>query len=151
MVGKNPGAFHEFHECPVHWTEHCQSLMNNIADLIQRVYFQQYKQDRGSGKRQFGSGSKGERQEKNEEELVQKKKKEILVIFQKSGISNSEAHLRAATALRFELMEVIEQEEPPPMPDMTFTREDYKGVSYPHSNPLVMAVDIVDQSVHRVC
>ena len=36
------------------------------------------------------------------------------------------------------------------MPDTTFTMEDCRGVSYPHSGPLVMVVDIADQSVYRV-
>ena len=36
------------------------------------------------------------------------------------------------------------------MLDMTFNREDCRGVSYPHSDPLVMVVDIADQSVHKV-
>ena len=58
--------------------------------------------------------------------------------------------MRAATAPRLELMEVTEQEEPPSMLDVTFTREDCKGVSFSHSNPLVMVVDIADHSVHRV-
>ena len=62
----------------------------------------------------------------------------------------SEVNLRAATAPSLVLMEVIEQEEPPPMLDMTFTREDCRRVSYPHSDPLEMVVDIADQSVHRV-
>src|SRR5688572_9480592 len=101
--------------------------MINIEDLIQRGYFQQYKQEKGYGKRQSRSGSRSDRQTGNMDEPVQKKRKEILVIFQKSGVSNSEAHLRAETAPRLELMEVVEQEEPPPMPDMTFTREDCKG------------------------
>ena len=57
MVGKNPGAFCKFHECLGQWAEHCKSLMNNIEDLIHRGYFQQYKQERGFGKRQSGSGS----------------------------------------------------------------------------------------------
>ena len=50
-----------------------------------------------------------------------KKKEEILIIFQKFRIADFEAHLRATTAPRLELMEVVEQEEPSPMPDMTFT------------------------------
>ena len=58
--------------------------------------------------------------------------------------------MRAATVPRLELMEVTEQKEPPSMLDMTFTREDYRGVSYPHLDPLVMVVDIANQSVHRV-
>ena len=36
------------------------------------------------------------------------------------------------------------------MPDVTFTREDCRTVSYPHFDPLVMVIDIVDQSMHRV-
>ena len=36
------------------------------------------------------------------------------------------------------------------MSDMTFTREDCKGVSYPHSDPLIMVKDIADQSVNRI-
>ena len=84
MVGNNQGAFCEFHECPGHWTEHCKSLMNNIEDLIQRGYFQQYNKERDSSKRQSGNS-----QARNEEEPIQKKKKEILVLFQKSGISDS--------------------------------------------------------------
>ena len=52
LVGKNPDAFCKFHECPGHWTVHCKSLINNIEDLIQRAYFQQYKKGRESFKRQ---------------------------------------------------------------------------------------------------
>ena len=150
LVGKNPDAFCKFPECPGHWTEHCKSVMNNIEDLIQRGYFQKYKKGRESVKRQSGSGSRGGRQARNNEEHVQKRK-ETLVIFQKSEISGFEAHLRAATTPRLELMEVVEQEEPPPIPDMTFTREDCRGVSYPHSDPLVMVEDIANQSLIGFC
>ena len=108
MVGKNPEAFCKFHEYPGHWTKHSKSLMNNIEDLIQTGYFQQYKKERDSGKKQSRSRSRGERQARNDEESVQKKKKEIFVIFQKFGISDYKAHLRAATASRLDLMEVIE-------------------------------------------
>ena len=52
LVGKNPDAFCKFHECPGHWTVHCKSLINNIEDLIQRAYFQQYKKGREPFKRQ---------------------------------------------------------------------------------------------------
>lgn len=63
---------------------------------------------------------------------------------------DSEAHLRAIISPELELIEATEQKEPPPMLDMTFTREDYRGVPYPHSDPLVMVVYIIEQSVHRV-
>ena len=56
----------------------------------------------------------------------------------------------AATAPRLELMEITEQTEPPQLSDMAFTREDCRRVSYPHSDPLVVVIDIADQSVHRV-
>ena len=36
------------------------------------------------------------------------------------------------------------------MPDVTFTREDCRTVSYPHFDPLVMVIDRVDESMHRV-
>ena len=60
--------------------------MNNIEDLIQRGYFQQYKQDRNSGKKQLGNRSRDEKQARDGEEPTQKKKKEFFVIFQTSGI-----------------------------------------------------------------
>ena len=44
----------------------------------------------------------------------------------------------------------MKQEEPQSERDMTFTKEDCRGVSYPHLDPLVMVVDIADQSVRRV-
>ena len=72
--------------------------MNNIEDLIQRGYFQQYKKGRDSAKRQARNGSRRGRETRNDEEPVQKKKKENLTIFQKFGITDSKAHLRAATA-----------------------------------------------------
>ncbi|XP_057545951.1 uncharacterized protein LOC130824945 [Amaranthus tricolor] len=128
VVGKNPGAYCKFHECPGHWTEHC-------------------KQDKTFCKRQAESRS---RQARGEGEQAPKKKKEIFVIFQKSEIFDNKAPLRATTAPRLEPMEITEPAEPPQLPDMTFTREDCRGVSYPHSDPLVMVVDITDQSVHRM-
>ena len=76
--------------------------MNNIEDLIQKGYFQQYKQNKTPGKRHARSDS---RQVRGEQEQVSKKKKEIFVIFQESGISNNEAHLRGATAPKLELVE----------------------------------------------
>lgn len=50
LVGKNPEAYCKFHECLGHWTEHRKSLINNIEELIQRGYFQQYKKERDSTK-----------------------------------------------------------------------------------------------------
>lgn len=41
--------------------------------------------------------------------------------------TNSRAHLRASTAPKLVMMEFVKLEEPPPIPDMTLTREDYRG------------------------
>jgi hypothetical protein len=72
------------------------------------------------------------------------------MIYKEFGISDNDAHLRAAIAPNYEMIEIMEQAEPPHLQDMTFTREDCRGISYPHSDLLVMVVDIADQSVHRV-
>ena len=61
--------------------------MNNIEDLIQRGYFQQYRQDKSFGKRQAESGSG---QARGEREQTPKKKKENFVIFQKFEIFDDE-------------------------------------------------------------
>ena len=59
--------------------------MNNLEDLIQRGYFQQYKQDRNL--------AKGSQEADPERKSTPEMRKNHT-----SGISNSEAHLRAATA-----------------------------------------------------
>ena len=35
-------------------------------------------------------------------------------------------------------------------PNMTFTAEDYEGISYPHDDPLVVSLDIANHTVHRI-
>ena len=54
--------------------------MNNIEHLKQRGYFQQYKQDKNSGKRQTRSGSRKVKQARNEEESIEKEKSNFCYI-----------------------------------------------------------------------
>ena len=73
------------------------------------------------------------------------------MIFEKSGgITDGEAHLRAVTQPAARIFEVHEEAEIPKYPDMTFTIEDCKGISFPHSDLLVMVVEIAEQPVYRV-
>ena len=48
------------------------------------------------------------------------------------------------------ISKVHEGAEIPEYPDMTFTREDCKGISFPYFDPLVMIVEIVELPVYRV-
>ena len=60
--------------------------MNNIEDLVQRGYFQQYNKEGELAKRQTAGGSR-RREEvvRNEGETAPKKKNDTIVIFRKSG------------------------------------------------------------------
>ena len=67
------------------------------------------------------------------------------MIFEKSGtITDGEAHLRAVTQPPARIFEVHEEAEMPECPDMTFAREDCRGISSPHFDPLVMVVEIAE-------
>ena len=71
--------------------------------------------------------------------------------FVKSGgLADGEAHLRAVTQPTARIFKVHEETGAPDFPDMTFTREDCRGVSYPHSDPLVMVMDIAEKPVYKV-
>lgn len=87
--------------------------------------------------------------DQDEEEPKRQKKAPIFVIFEKSGgITDEEAHLRAVTQPAARIFEVHEGTDAPDCPGMTFTREDCKGVIYPHNDPLVMIVDIAERPVY---
>lgn len=80
---------------------------------------------------------------------LRKKKALIFVIFEKSGvITDKEPHLRAVTKPGARIFKVHEEAEAPDCPNMNFTREDYRGISYPHSDPLVQVVEIAEQPVY---
>lgn len=36
------------------------------------------------------------------------------------------------------------------IPDLTFTKKDCAGVTYPHNDPLVVTIDIANRAIHRV-
>ena len=58
--------------------------------------------------------------------------------------------MRAVTQPTARIFEVHEEVEIPECPDMTFTREDCRGISFPHSDPLVMVVEITERPIYRV-
>lgn len=73
------------------------------------------------------------------------------MIFEKSGgITDGEAHLRDVIQTSARIFKVHEEAKVSDCPNMTLTRENCGGISYPHSDPLVMVVDIIDQPVYRV-
>ena len=76
--------------------------------------------------------------------------KPSFVIFENfGGITDGEADLRFTepTAWIFEVHEEMKILE---CLDMTFTKKDCRGVSFPHSDPLVMMVDIAEQPIYKV-
>lgn len=73
-----------------------------------------------------------------------------MILEKSEGITDGESHLRAVTQPTARIFEVYEGAEALDCPDKTFTKEDYKGISYPHSDPLDMVVDIVERPVYRV-
>lgn len=75
----------------------------------------------------------------------------MFVSFEKSrGITDGEAHLRVVTQPTAKIFEVHEEAEALDCPDMTFTRDDCKGISYPSSDTLVVVVEIAEQPVYRI-
>ena len=73
------------------------------------------------------------------------------MIFEISGgITDGEAHFKSVTQPTARIFEVHEEAEIPKYLDMTFTIEDCKGISFPHSDLLVMVVEIAEQPVYRV-
>ena len=75
----------------------------------------------------------------------------IFVIFEISGgITDGEAHFKSVTQPTARIFEVHEGTEIPKCPDMPFTREDGKGISFSHSDPLFMVVEISERPVYKV-
>ena len=75
----------------------------------------------------------------------------MFAIFEKSGgITDGEAHLRVVTQPTTMIFEVHEEAEIPKYLDMTFIREDRKGISFLHFDPLVMIVEIAEQPIYKV-
>lgn len=144
--------FYDFHGSPGRSTESCRTLKNNLEDLIQRGYFKNYIK--------WNDESKGNAEAENKRNLgpsqdkgdaKKQKKAPIFVMFEKfGGITDGEAHVRAVTQPTTRIFEVHEEAEIPKYPHMTFTREDCKGIVFPHSDPLVMIVEIAEQPVYRV-
>ncbi|CAO2830783.1 unnamed protein product [Amaranthus hypochondriacus] len=150
--GNNLTQFCDFHGALGHSTKNCRTLKNNLEDLIQRGYFKNFIKWDNEQKNKTGAERKRHPGPKRiEEEPKRQKKSPVFVIFKKSGgLTDEEAHLRAVVQPTARVFEVHKGAEAPYCPDMTFTKEDCKGVIFPHSDPLVMVVDIAEQPVYRV-
>ena len=87
----------------------------------------------------------------DEGEAKRQKTTPIFVIFVKfRGITDGEAHLTTVTQPIARIFEVHEEVEIREHHDMNFTRLDCKGISFPHSDPLAMVVEIAEQPIHIV-
>ncbi|CAO2820969.1 unnamed protein product [Amaranthus hypochondriacus] len=151
-AGNILSQFCDFHGSPGHSTENCRTLKINLEDLIQRGYFKNY--IKWDNKQKNKAGTERKRNlgpDQTEEEPKRQKKAPVFVIIEKSGgITDEEAHLRVVTQPSARIFEVHEEVQAANYPDMTFTREDCKGIIFPHCDPLVMVVDIAEQPVYRV-
>ncbi|XP_056695055.1 uncharacterized protein [Spinacia oleracea] len=96
---RNKNKWCEFHDDFGHTTEECNSLKDNIEDLIRRGYLKSYLLDHraeSEEKEKAKSGKLQEQAQKRVHETEGQKKKPILVVFggQRSGHA-SKKHLRA--------------------------------------------------------
>ncbi|XP_056696908.1 uncharacterized protein [Spinacia oleracea] len=145
---RNKNKWCEFHDDFGHHTEECNSLKDNIEDLVRRGYLKQYLLDRREEKEKAASGKQHEQPQKRVYEATGHKKNDILVVFggQKSGQA-SKKHLRALSH-RVNFSAVGDNQPHPP--NMTFTADDCFGVQYKHDDPLVISMDLNNHNVHRV-
>ncbi|XP_056698193.1 uncharacterized protein [Spinacia oleracea] len=148
---RNKNKWCEFHDDFGHTTEECNSLKDNIEDLIRRGYLKQYLLDQRTEKEEKEKATSGKLQEQAQRRVHEtegQKKKPILVVFggQRSGHA-SKQHLRALSH-RVNFSTVGENRPTPP--NMNFTADDCLGTQYKHDDPLVIEMDLNNHNVHRV-
>ncbi|XP_010695402.2 uncharacterized protein LOC104908050 [Beta vulgaris subsp. vulgaris] len=144
--GRDKSKWCEFHRDHGHITEDCKDLKDGIEDLIRRGYFTQY-QARVDHK------SPSQEDENGNKRPVKDRITEVHVI---SGGPTRGGSIHGAKA---NLKEVRHQvnfnsagkwSAPPAMPSMIFTKEDARGIVYPHDDPLVISLQISTAMIHRV-
>ncbi|XP_056685681.1 uncharacterized protein [Spinacia oleracea] len=148
---RNKNKWCEFHDDFGHTTEECNSLKDNIEDLIRRGYLKQYLLDRRTEREEKEKATSGKLQEQAQRRVHEtegQKKKPIVVVFggQRSGHA-SKQHLRALSH-RVNFSTVGENQPTPP--NVTFTADDCLGTQYKHDDPLVIEMDLNNHNVHRV-
>ncbi|XP_056688282.1 uncharacterized protein [Spinacia oleracea] len=148
---RNKNKWCEFHDDFDHTTEECNSLKDNIEDLIRQGYLKQYLLDRRTEREEKEKAMSGKLQEQAQRRVHEtegQKKKPILVVFggQRSGHA-SKQHLRALShRVNFS---TIGENQPTP-PNIAFTADDCLGTQYKHDDPLVIEMDLNNHNVHRV-
>lgn len=154
-AGRDMKSYCDFHECPGHSTEKCQSLKNNIEDLIRRGYFKQYK-DWTKIKEAESKEAEAKKCE-SQPEPSQKKEggrphiSEIAVIFgDQPSISSLKAQIRSlGQSQNYQVREEC-YSALATLPTISFGPSDCAGVEYPHNDPLICSVQIAHHLVHRV-
>ncbi|XP_010682161.1 uncharacterized protein LOC104897051 [Beta vulgaris subsp. vulgaris] len=144
--GRDKSKWCEFHRDYGHITEDCKDLKDRIEDLIRRGYFTQYQArvDRKSPSREDENGNR---------RPVKDRITEIQVI---SGGPTRGGSIHGAKASLKEVRHQVNYNTagkwpaPPAMPSMVFTKEDVRGIVYPHDDPLVVSLQKSTAMVHRV-
>ncbi|XP_021756127.1 uncharacterized protein LOC110721298 [Chenopodium quinoa] len=136
----------EFHESRGHRTEDCLQLKDQIEELVQKGYLKKYVAERREEK-------KAEKDSRQELDYHRKRDRppegghnDILTIS--GGISRNalKRHLRGLT---HQIHHAEFQKPQSPVPNMTFTSEDCRGVVYPHDDSLVIVTSIANHNVYR--
>ncbi|XP_056698460.1 uncharacterized protein [Spinacia oleracea] len=140
---KNFCAFHNDHG---HYTEHCKELKDNIEELVRKGYLSQIEQ--APPLRQETRSLP----ETSKEGADRGKRPTIWVI---SGGPVHGGTISGAVKSLEEHRHLVSYHstrkwpEPPPLPVITFTSEDYRGIIYPHDDPLVLELEIASFPVKR--
>ncbi|XP_021719306.1 uncharacterized protein LOC110686981 [Chenopodium quinoa] len=136
---KNKDRWCEFHESSGHHTEECIQLKDQIEDMVRKGYWKKYLADHREKKAEIAE--KDPRQEIDFPRMNSNssdKETFLTILTISGGLSSRRERKRHLRALTHQVNNGDIQPPQSPVPNMTFTVADFRGVTYPHEDPLVI-------------
>ncbi|XP_021738353.1 uncharacterized protein LOC110704846 [Chenopodium quinoa] len=165
VKGRDTKKYYMFHRDVGHYTEDCVQLKDNIEELIRRGHLTQYRLHSGESQQQ-------QYRQPERQQIEYRPERQGQVNRQGEGrqppsstgkrvdvITGGPVHGGTISGVRKHLSEyrhivntldVADRPQPSEIPNVTFTKEDAKGIVFPHDDPLVLIKKINGADVKRV-
>ncbi|XP_021773513.1 uncharacterized protein LOC110737462 [Chenopodium quinoa] len=162
--GRDTKKYCMFHRDVGHYTEDCVQLKYNIEELIRRGHLAQYRLHSGGSqpplyrqpkRQQIEARPKRQGQVSRQGDSGQPpsstgKRVDVITDGPVHGgtISGAQKHLSEHRHI-VNALDVNDRPRPSQIPDVMFTKEDAKGIVFPHDDPLVVIIKINGADVKR--